>query len=124
METTVAFDVYWRFAAERLSMFYRRLSDPQGPWTNDPIMRAYRFTNSYRIADRVSQYLVRDVQYRADRSQEPSEIVFRTLLFKMFNKIRTWQTLETMLGPLSWRTVNLEAINDALTAMLAKGTRI
>jgi hypothetical protein len=67
MTPTVVFDTYWRFAAERLAMFYRRYSNPIGPWTSDPILRTYRFTNSYRAADRVSQYLIREVQAGTDR---------------------------------------------------------
>ena len=54
--TTEVFDSYWRFAAERLAMYYRRLGDPVGPWTDDLILREYRFTNTFRAADRVSQY--------------------------------------------------------------------
>ena len=48
METTPVFGAYWRFAAERHAMFCRRLDGPRGPWTNDPILLRYRFTNTYR----------------------------------------------------------------------------
>lgn len=67
MTPTVVFDTYWRFAAERLAMFYRRYGEPAGPWTSDSILRSYRFTNVYRAADRVSQYLIAEVQARQDR---------------------------------------------------------
>src|SRR6266481_5004762 len=89
--TTIAYETYWRFAAERLAIFYRRRRDPVGPWTTDAVLRAYRFTNVYRAADRVSQYLIREIQYRADRPQTPTEIFFRTLLLKIFNRIETWE---------------------------------
>ena len=75
MTPTVVFDTYWRFAAERLAMFYRRYSDPAGPWTSDPILKSYRFTNAYRAADRVSQYLISEVQARKDRPQNSSRAV-------------------------------------------------
>src|SRR3990167_5346532 len=87
MIATVVYDTYWRFAAERLRMFYRRLRGEVGPWTDDPILRAHRFTNTYRATDRVSQYLIKEVQYRADRPGSATEIFFRTLLFKIFNRI-------------------------------------
>jgi alpha-glutamyl/putrescinyl thymine pyrophosphorylase clade 1 len=98
--TTIAYEVYWRFAAERLAIFYRRRHDPVGPWTSDPILRAYRFTNVFRATDRVSQYLIREVQDRPDRPQAPREVFFRTILFKVFNKIETWEALERAHGPL------------------------
>src|SRR5689334_22127318 len=100
MTPTVVFDTYWRFAAERVAIFYRRYGDRMGPWTSDPILRTYRFTNTYRAADRVSQYLIREVQARADRPQTALEIFFRTMLFKIFNRIETWEALEGRFGPL------------------------
>lgn len=115
--TTIAFDTYWHFAAERLAMFYRRRRDAIGPWTSDPILRSYRFTNVFRATDRVSQYLIREVQYRSDRSQDPSEVFFRTLLFKIFNKIETWEALEAAHGPLSWRRIDLDALDRTLDVL-------
>lgn len=63
LRTTHVFDTYWRFAAERQEVFFRRLSGSAPPWTEDPVLRAFRFTNVYRAADRVSQYLIRRVIY-------------------------------------------------------------
>ncbi len=124
MKTTVVYESYWSFAAERLSMFYRRLADPIGPWTDDPILRAFRFTNTFRATDRVSQYLIREVQYRADRLQTPREVFFRTILFKIFNKIETWEALERAHGPLMWDSIDLGKVDQTLNQLHAKGRRI
>ncbi len=124
MQPTIAFDTYWRFAAERHSMYLRRLSDPDGPWTDDPVLRSYRFTNAFRAADRVSQYLMSEVQYRDDRSPAPAEVFFRTLLFKLFNRIETWETLEREHGPISWQSADLDALSATLEAAISKGHRI
>ncbi len=105
-------------------MFYRRLANPCGPWTDDPILKAYRFTNTFRAADRVSQYLIKEIQYHPDRSQTPRELFFRTILFKMFNKIETWEALERIHGPLKWETADLEAIDLTLADLLRRGQRI
>lgn len=121
---TEVFDSYWQFAAERLAIYYRRRTDPVGPWTDDPILREYRFTNTFRAADRVSQYLIREIQYHKDRPQAPTEIFFRTILFKIFNKIDTWESLERELGPLNWQSSNLEAISDIMDRLMRRGQRI
>lgn len=121
---TEVFDSYWRFAAERLAMYYRRLLDPIGPWTADPVLSAHRFTNTFRAADRVSQYLMREVQYRDDRSQAPAEVFFRTMLFKVFNRIETWEEIEATVGPVSWQSADLEAIVHALDMLIAAGSRV
>jgi alpha-glutamyl/putrescinyl thymine pyrophosphorylase clade 1 len=124
MTPTVVFDTYWRFAAERLAIFYRRYGDPTGPWTSDPILRTYRFTNTYRAADRVSQYLIREVQARADRPQTSREIFFRTMLFKIFNRIETWEALEERFGPLEWRGIELASLDRALEYLRSRGRKI
>lgn len=122
--TTQVYESYWRFAAERTAVYYRRLYDPKGPWTEDPILRTYRFTNTFRASDRVSQYLIREVQYRPDRSQMPSEVFFRTMLFKIFNRVDTWERMEMDLGPISWERTRLEDIDAVLSRSLLAGRRI
>jgi hypothetical protein len=118
------FDNYWRFAVERQEMFYRRLNHPIGPWTNDAILCSYRFTNAYRASDRVSQYLIREVQYRSDRSKSPSELFFRTLLFKIFNRIETWEEIERQAGPVVWEKVDLDPIARVLGSIMQRGISI
>lgn len=124
MIPTAVYDSYWYFAAERQAIYERRLTDPYGPWTDDPILGSYRFTNSYRATDRVSQYLIGEVQYHADRSQAPAELFFRTLLFKIFNRIDTWELIEREAGPVSWQGIDLAAVSAVLDRALAHGQRI
>jgi hypothetical protein len=121
MIPTPVFDSYWRFAAERQAILERRLRGEPPPWTDDPILRRYRFTNAYRVADRVSQYLIAEVQERQDRSQEPRELFFRTLLFRCFNRIETWEALEAATGPLAWRNCDLDRLAAALERLKAGG---
>jgi hypothetical protein len=124
MIPTRVYDTYWHFAAERLAMYYRRLSNSGGPSTSDPILRTFRFTNVYRVADRVSQYLIREVQYRPDRSQTAHELFFRTILFKLFNRIDTWEALEQAIGPVVWDNIDLDVVNSTLDQLLARGRSI
>jgi hypothetical protein len=124
MTPTCVYNSYWRFAAERHAIYERRLLDDSGPWTCDPILHSYRFTNVYRVADRVSQYLIREVQYRSDRDQTPEELFFRTLLFKIFNKIETWEMIESALGPVSWQRSDLNLITRILDEALRRGDKI
>ena len=73
---TKVFDTYWRFAAERQEIFFRRLAGAPPPWTADPILRQFRFTSPYRASDRVSQYLIQRVIY-AGGQENPDELFFR-----------------------------------------------
>jgi hypothetical protein len=124
MEPTEVYDTYWRFAAERQSVYLRRLAGEQGPWTLDPVIRTYRFTNVYRAADRVSQYLIREILYREDRPQVAREVFFRTMLFKLFNKIETWEAIERKLGPVTFENADFNRISEVLEDSRRRGHAI
>jgi hypothetical protein len=124
MRPTKVFDTYWRFAAERQAIFYRRLNGYERSLTSDPILQNYRFTNTYRAADRVSQYLIREVQYGIERSQATQEVFFRTILFKIFNKIETWESLERAAGPILWGGADIQKFAGILENLISRGTRI
>lgn len=119
---TIVFDTYWRFAAERQRVFFSRLAGNPAPWSNDPILNEYKFTNAYRASDRVSQYLIREVIYKG--SNEPDEIFFRIILFKLFNKIETWRLLEDQLGEIKWATYRYRDYDNVLSRAMASGNAI
>jgi hypothetical protein len=54
LKTTRVYDTYWYFGAKRQDLFMRRVVGAPAPWTDDPILASYRFTNVYRAADRYS----------------------------------------------------------------------
>jgi hypothetical protein len=116
------YDTYWKFAAERQAIFFRRADGHPAPWTDDRIMRDHKFTNAYRASDRVSQYLIRHVIYEGDKAA--SEVFFRIMLFKLFNKIETWELLEQMLGELRWETFDFNLYDGVLTRAMEMGHRI
>ena len=96
VEVSEAFWTYLYVGAERQRMFFRRVEAQPAPWTEDPILSAHRFTNAYRASDRVSQYLLQNVVY--DKARDSNDVIFRVLLFKMFNRIDTWEYLCERVG--------------------------
>ena len=90
------YPVLWRFAVERQRIYLRRMSGEACPWTDDPVLSAYRFTNAYRAADRVSQYLIRLAYAGGEASNDT--LFLRTILFKIFNRIDTWEAIIQKLG--------------------------
>lgn len=120
---TVVFDTYWRFAAARQEIFNARLRGAAPPWTDDPILQRHRFTNAYRVLDRVSQYLVGRVIPAGSDDRE--EVFFRTMLFKLFNKIETWERLADAVGETpSWQHFDFSVMDTTLTEARAAGDRI
>lgn len=122
LRPTPVFDAFWTFAAERQSIFLGRQSNPEPPWTADPILSSFKFTNVYRASDRVSQFLIRNVIYSGDYDQR--DVIFRILLFKLFNKIETWQLLERKLGPITVSGFSSKHFDRVLNSAIDRGQRI
>ena len=91
------YDLYWYFASERQRMFARRVAGDPGPWTDDPILREFKFCNVFRAADRVSQYMIRDVCYH-DEPCTDEDRLFQIVAFRTFSKTATWRTARDFLG--------------------------
>lgn len=116
------YETFWRFAAERQRIFFAKLKGYQPPYTDDPVLQRYRFTNAYRAADRVSQYLIREVLYR--RQNDAADVVFRALLFRTFNRIETWKHLTEIFGEISYRDFDVNRYSSELDKVYARGQRI
>jgi thymidylate kinase len=115
-------DTYWRFAAQRQKIFFARLRGERPPWTDDPILQKHKFTNAYRASDRVSQYLIRRVIYGGPQNVE--DVVFRTLLFKLFNKIETWELLSRHCGEIRANDFSAERYAAVLSAAQERHDKI
>lgn len=102
---TIVFNTYWKFATARQNIFFNRVEGDAFPWTDDPILKTYKFTNVYRASDRVSQFLIKSVIY--NKLWDFEDTFFRVLLFKTFNRIRTWEYLENRLGVISFKSFSV-----------------
>jgi hypothetical protein len=122
LRSTAVFDTYWRFAQARQEVFRKRAEGAPPPWTPDPILGLHRFTNAYRASDRVSQFLIREVLYQGTQTNE--EVFFRCLLFKIFNRVDTWEHLQTRLEGVSWRTYHFERYATVLDELMSSGRSV
>lgn len=121
LRPTAVLDTYWRFAAARQAVYVARMRRAAAPWTTDEVLRGYRFTNVFRASDRVSQYLIAKVQRGPGSSPEHADVVFRTLLFKIFNREDTWERLEERVGPIRWSTYDFDRYRAALDEAATRG---
>lgn len=119
------YDIYWKFAYKRQEIFQARLEGKAYPWTDDPILLKHKFTNAYRASDRVSQYLIKNVIYSENCvGISPEDVFFRIILFKLFNKIETWEALENKLGRIDYKSYSFKEYDSILTNLIDNGDRI
>lgn len=89
--------LYWYFASERQQVFEKRLAGEPGPWTEDTILQEYKFCNVFRAADRVSQYMIRDVCYHTEPCSDEDRL-FQIVAFRTLSKSETWDNIRAFLG--------------------------
>jgi hypothetical protein len=116
------YDAFWRFAAERQSVFFRRLRGEQLPWSGDPILQTYKFCNAYRASDRVSQFLIANVIYQTGFTSE--DTLLRIILFRLFSKIETWQLLEGTHGQICVATFAPDEYGETIDQALSQGEAV
>jgi len=98
-----ALKAFWTFVCERHTIWNQRFQlHLPPPWTKDPVLQRYRFTNVYRRLDRGTIFYLHNI---ARLSYSLEEVVFRTLVYRLFNRASTYLTLnsEGLLTPAEWR---------------------
>lgn len=117
-----AYETYWHFVNERLKIYMGRYRGDPAPWSDDPILQTFKFTNVFRASDRVTQYLIKDICYSGEVGPD---LAFQIAAFRTFSRIETWEHLKEVLGGPP-RISNLEdgSLEDALTAMRDRGEKL
>ena len=112
------YPVLWQFAAERHQIYLRRVIGQPHPWTSNQVLSNYKFTNAFRAADRISQYLIRLVYQDTDATEDT--VFLRTLLFKVFNKIDTWEAITEGMGMPAATDFDYEECGNVLDSLRQK----
>lgn len=81
---------FFAFARERHQIYLNRSSGKHWPWTEDPILREYRFTNVFRELDKTTVWFRENVR---DRLRDSHRVLFATVAFRWFNRIETGRVL-------------------------------
>lgn len=115
-----AFRYYFQFMQRRMDIFWKRYEGEIYPWTNDKILLQNKFTNVYRSSDRVSQYLIKEVIYKNTEKFSEEDILLRILIFKVFNRIDTWEYLQKNIGELTLKKFDVDRISKLLETRISQ----
>lgn len=80
---------------ERHKIYTLRFQGYPAPWTRDPILRKYKFTNVYRQLDRVTQEWQDRfcrLLHRGDKMTD-GDLLFHVVMFRIFNWPETYDKL-------------------------------
>lgn len=106
--------IFFEFCRERELVRVKKESGEPPPWTEDVVLRQFRFCNVHREDDRTTRWF-RDNIRRKMRNQP--DVLFATVAFRWFNRIETGMALRDILI-LNW---NPEVARRRLGELAARG---
>lgn len=109
--------LFWYWIAERHAIYLRREAGLPRPWTDDPILQTYKFTNPFRENDRGTVWL-RDNFLRPYANVDDRLLAFNICWYRMFN---WWGTGELLGWQTSWNPGEVTAL---LAAALNRGEQV
>lgn len=84
------YDEFFAFARKRQDAYLLKASDANPPYSDDPILQNWYFTNVYRENDKTTAWFREEV--RRDMQLQP-EVIPATMLFRWFNRINIGETI-------------------------------
>lgn len=96
-------DRYFETARERYRIRLRREAGQPAPWTDDPVLREYRFCNVFREDDKTTAWFRDNVRLPL-LGAPPRRQILATVAFRTFNLIETGQRILPILLGKGWDT--------------------
>ena len=110
---------FFDFINEREEVRQRRLAGFSFPWTDDPILRAYKFTNVHRHYDRTSREL-RERFYERYYNDDRRSILMNCALYRYFG---TWEFAEAV-GWQDYDSFDFQGVIDIADQRFRDGLRV
>jgi alpha-glutamyl/putrescinyl thymine pyrophosphorylase clade 1 len=90
---------FFKFINRRHLISIRKDRGDPRPWTKDPILHEGKFTNIYRMRDRVSRYVTREIlnRFKPWKRKRAAQLVFEIIAFRLFNWPPTFELLEHLI---------------------------
>ena len=107
-------ELFTNYINERESIRKAKESGMPFPWTNDPILRDYRFTNVRRTDDTVSKWYIEGIAQNPELNIEQK--VLNAILFRCWNKPETSLIFQQPIK--DFTRENIKAIDEQATRTL------
>lgn len=96
--------LFW-FMRQRHMIWHKRARDIPPPWTVDPVLQVYSFTNVYRELDRVTIWFRKNVRGKGRNSRDE---IFRTIAFRFFNRPSSFERILDLTSFETWDPYSVE----------------
>ena len=80
-------NLFWQYIIKRYNIYLKRINNESYPWTDDPILLKWKFTNVFREDDPGTIYVIDKIipHFKNDFQN----LLFNTIIYRLYNKINT-----------------------------------
>lgn len=96
-----ALEDFWNFINRRHKIFLKKWRGDPKPWTDDPILRDWKFCNPFRTNDKQSKLLIDNI-IKPHWNDDLSLMLFNIYAFRAFNWWPTYSWLVRGMGRNGW----------------------
>lgn len=114
LDNTSTLPAFFKWMSERHAIWERRVSGMSWPWTDDPILQEFKFTNVFRERDRGTEVL-----RRLNSARSLACRVFNVFLYRMINNAETFEETGLTSAERPWKQVS-----EALFARQQRGEKV
>lgn len=90
-------DLYFQFVRARHQAWLHRMEGAEPPWSDDPIVQTRKFTNVFRILDRGTQFVAKDLLY-SESAISFNDALMRCFLYRYTNRPEPWIYFRKLVG--------------------------
>lgn len=83
--------IFFRYMSERYKIKKRRDKGKKRPWTKDPILSDYHFTNVFRKDDKGSQWLLNHIKDPKVKAMKAEDLIWRVVMYRWANYHRYFE---------------------------------
>lgn len=93
------YKLFYKTMYERMKIWERRnIQKRPFPWTDNPILRDYKYTNVYRELDRSSQWQINNILLKYKELGNVENLIWKLMVYRMFNSWQSFNYLQETYG--------------------------
>jgi 5-hmdU DNA kinase-like protein len=98
---------FFQYAVDRYRIFLAKANGFPAPWTDDPILRSYRFCNVFREDDKVTEWLRTNVR---NPLRENAVVIPAIITCRFFNRIESMELIVKNNLHTDWDVAKLQRV--------------
>ena len=80
-------NLFWKYIIKRYNIYLKRKNNESYPWTDDPILLKWKFTNVFREDDPGTIYVIDKII--PNFQNDFQNLLFNVIIYRLYNKINT-----------------------------------